>query len=643
MKYISSILLLLLLSLLLAVSGTFKVSNNSTKKNPTTSLPAYRAETIIDESIPSYDFNISFDHEQRRLSVVQKIILANTKTKRLYIALPVNAFERQSTAYNAGREVDKRSFCRFEFDEIRLNDELVNLNYIPHNIFKEDRTLASLPILLQNSDPIEITFSYKINLPVNADMFGYSKGNNLCMLTYWYPYVVSDTSQLQHRTRFITPKHGLADIHTKLQVPSDITVVGSGIQKQGSEEATLQFFQKNTEAVAFAFMQDVTELNWIYESSEKNVSLQILMLEQYERYTDRIKIAVSNSLKYLEENLAPYPFHQLSIVNVPNKTNFGFGAFGKIATVYCDLISPLGTMNPEHDLIRMIVKQYFQQLNLSVNYDRWITEGLVTFITAQILKQYYEKPNVYFHFAGYYPVYGLNFLSYNSIPIIYTLKDFRYDAIFRNISTFYENINSNPVINSHIEDFSERQYFAVHNVKTALMLESLSREIGVDRLVNSIRNTYAYRKYEESFTHSFLANLDSAVESDIWKFIYTGLADNLIYDYSIDVIEEIGEFNYRIDLSRIGNGKDDVELSVYTENDSSKIFWSGESNKKSFMVNSKSRITSAKIKLKYADLLDINKANNSYILKPNYWGPFAISLRTFFWFQNALMIFGSIG
>jgi len=39
---------------------------------------------------------------------------------------------------------------------------------------------------------------------------------------------------------------------------------------------------------------------------------------------------------------------------------------------------------------------------------------------------------------------------------------------------------------------------------------------------------------------------------------------------------------------------------------------------------------------------DINLSNNSYILESKYWGSLSLAIRAFFWFQNALLIMGSI-
>ena len=43
------------------------------------------------------------------------------------------------------------------------------------------------------------------------------------------------------------------------------------------------------------------------------------------------------------------------------------------------------------------------------------------------------------------------------------------------------------------------------------------------------------------------------------------------------------------------------------------------------------------------NLLDINFANNSYMIDEHYGASLSLAVRWFFWIQNALMILGSIG
>jgi hypothetical protein len=643
MKYFYSGILLLILSLILTTN--YSLSNNDLLiPHFDQSGKSTSNDHRIEKPLSFYTIDAKVDILKRELIVSQEIILYKYSEDTLYIALPVNAFAHELTLFNQGIQTDKRSLCKFQDLTLSVNGNLLDVNYVKHPIFDKDSTLAYILVPETFRDSLGISLNFSVQLPINANMFGLSKGNNICLLTDWYPYVIQDSTQIFHRSRFSKPFPKDASINATLRTENEVTIISSGnlISKDGNRDQS--FLQNDGNFISFILLNEIIDTRTeIVDTINNKTNIRLLMLEQYDRYSERIINLVKNTIDYLSTRIAPYPYNEIVIVNLPNKKNFGFENFGKIATVYCDLISPLNVLNPEYDLCRTIVSQYFEKLELNLKYDKWVTEGLVTFIASEVLNNYYDQPVDYFHFAGYYPIYGFNFLSYNSIPIIYTLNNYQYNPLHRNVSLMYsEKQVNNAFVNNDLHHSSD-QYRTIYDVKPAMLISSITDFIGKQNIFHAISKLVDKQQYPISFTHSLTQLIDSSSGHSISEFFYKNLANSFIYDYSINSIKQLELNKYRIDVYNKGTANDYVHLIVKTEKDSLVLPWDGIEKKRSFFINSESPIISAKVKLKYAEGLDVNLANNSYVINPNYIGPFTISLRTFFWFQNALMIFGSIG
>ncbi len=115
------------------------------------------------------------------------------------------------------------------------------------------------------------------------------------------------------------------------------------------------------------------------------------------------------------------------------------------------------------------------------------------------------------------------------------------------------------------------------------------------------------------------------------------------FDYAIKYIKEISENNYELLVERREEGIAPITINIYAEKNTIKLAWDGIDDFKRFNFYTQNRVISAELDPQKENLLDMNYSNNSYEIETKHWGSLSFATRLFFWFQNALMIMGSIG
>jgi hypothetical protein len=115
------------------------------------------------------------------------------------------------------------------------------------------------------------------------------------------------------------------------------------------------------------------------------------------------------------------------------------------------------------------------------------------------------------------------------------------------------------------------------------------------------------------------------------------------FDYKIRELKQTSDSTYKIFLERNGEGIFKTEVAVYSETDTTFINWDGIDKWKIIEIKSQQKIIAAQIDPYKKNIFDLNYANNSYTLETNHSAAISLSVRWFFWIQNALMVIGSIG
>ena len=150
---------------------------------------------------------------------------------------------------------------------------------------------------------------------------------------------------------------------------------------------------------------------------------------------------MKNCLQYFEDNIGIYPYQNVTLVDVPRTSASGGMEYPTLFTVSAELFSPKATGGPEYLVTHEFSHQYFHGLIASNEvYEAWLDEGFTSYIATKIMYHYQPEILENFKFASYIPVFGLNFLSYEEIPMIYTLVDIKTPEGARASVSYYKNI-----------------------------------------------------------------------------------------------------------------------------------------------------------------------------------------------------------
>ncbi len=377
-----------------------------------------------------------------------------------------------------------------------------------------------------------------------------------------------------------------------------------------------------------------------------SIKIRFLIQPEHQKHLTRLKKITTLTLKYLEENIGKYPYDGLVIFDNQNKNETI--KLNNTTTVRLDLdyILPEESFEFEMSVASKIASKYFGKIIKPVSEnDVWLNYGLSRYIAHKIIEKNYPPQMNVFHLVGYLPIYGIRFLSYNEIPIIYTLRYFNVPLESSSLKKYYEYSNTVPITGKN-KDALNNVELEVKNVhKPYLLMLSLDRYFGEMKTLEMLSNYYNENKnrfadkinFEEKLFE--ITSVDSVFNSSVLSL----LNDNLKYDYAVDSLINKGEDEWEIIASRKEAGKYPVDIFAYTEKDTLIFKWDGNSVHKKIKFKSENKVIAVELDPKHKNIFDLNYANNSYMLETDYTTSVSVAIRWFFWIQNAIIIIGSVG
>jgi len=603
------------------------------------------------EKLNEYKIEVDFLPDEKLINVVEDILWFNNSKvliDEIYFTLTANGCGRNNRSKN---NLDKSQRTSFEFSEITLNGKPADIGYKLND--ENSNTDSSIGIIklaenLESADSTFIHLEYKLLIPKSSGNFGYADDRNFFLFTGWYPKisVFRNGNWESHSDHpFIKPFSEFADCRIEINLPNIFKIAAPGIVEIRSEENQITYISK---------LNCINDFTWsasdnIITQSEsglgknKNVKLNLFIQPENNRYSERYLDAMKSFIITMEKEVGSYPFHELTLVDLPRESNFIEESFPALITVKSELISPVEIQKPEYKIAALIAEQYFgNTVGSNPIYESWLSKGISAYFAEKIVTENYGNSLVTFRFAGDYPIMGINLLSYNEVPVIYSVAKIIKPVGTRFIEDYYKNITFSDIASPSFElpTYEVLRVASVIKPQIALLtLENLIGEEQIRKIFSAYFNEY---KFKHPNSNQFINIIEKYSENDLDWFYANVLKSAQYFDYSIRYLKEVSENNYELFVERKGDGIVPVDIEVYTENDTILFSWNGEAKYQIFKFELKDEVVSAQIDPDNNNLLDINFANNSYIIENKYWGSLSLSVRTFFWFQNALMIFGSI-
>ena len=619
-----------------------------------------RSELNKVSSVANYDIKVELIPDEKKIVAEEKLTWINKTpfpTSEIQIHLYPNAFKSSNTLFARGRgiKITRETRSSIEFSEIKINNEPAQLFYFQTEA--EDRFDSTVAKIILNhpaipGDTIKINFKYSTAVPKAGKRFGYAEDRNFFFISQWFP----KAGVFQNGKWICSPYFPFTNFYSdfgkynvSITVPGNYSVAATGVQtsdiKNKYNKSTFKFIQEGVLDFAWMASDDIVLHNAIYRRNDSSeIKIKLAILPEDEKYQNRFINAVKNALRYFENNIGIYPYHTITVVDVPAATQAGGMEYPTLITTGAELFSPVETFQPESVTVHEFVHQFFYGIvaNNEV-YDAWLDEGLTSYLSSKIVEIYYGKGLLNFKFLRYYPVFGLNFLSYNEIPLVYTLGSFTLPRGANMLKEYYQAPTIASILDTSYKLPNSISYSIEAYSKPELVLISLERFFGYRKMIKILREYYKQYKFKHPTSDDFLSVIRKNTNGD-FEWIYENLfKGSSTFDYKVKYVRPSDNENeYEVLLERSGDGIFKQDIALYTDRDTIFKSWDGKERWGKIIFKTKNIVKGAEIDPYKKNILDLNYANNSYILNRQFGGSLRLSFRFLFWFQNLLLILGSV-
>ncbi|NJD23610.1 MAG: M1 family metallopeptidase [Melioribacter sp.] len=593
----------------------------------------------------------------KSVSVKEEIIWINKtsfSTSEIQFHLYANAYKSNNTLFAKAYSLTPEAQTQIDIKSLRVNGESLQLIYFQPEIANpHDSTVAKVLLnkTIEPGDSVRINFEYTMRIPRSVKRMGYATGRNFFFVSQWFPKVgVFENgkwvcSQYHPYLNFYSD---FGDYAVKIKTPKDFTIAATGVEKSKTSDdlnTTYNFVQSGVHDFVWLASDEILLRNNIYTRKDgSTITIQAYVQPERERYFDRYFTAVKNCLEYFENNIGIYPYQNVSLIDVPRTSASGGMEYPTLFTVGAELFAPQSAGQPEYLVTHEFSHQFFYGLiaNNEV-YEAWLDEGFTSYISTKIM--YYYQPEILetFKFATYIPVFGLNFLSYNEIPLIYTLVDVKVPEAARSITSYYKNLTIGSIADTSFKLPTRLSYVVNSYNKPELVLHTLERYLGHDKMMKILKEYYDEYKYRHPRGNDFINIVQRNCSEDMNWFFDEFYRTPKTFDYKVTSIKKSFNNEYEVLVERLSDGIFKNDVALYTDKDTLYQKWDGIERWKILKFKTNNEVIAAEVDPHRKNLLDINFANNSFTVTNRVWASLSLSIRFFFWIQNALMVLGSIG
>lgn len=608
--------------------------------------------------IADYWFDIHFEELYDRIIVSEKIIWRNStqySADEIQFHLYANAYKNDKTLFSEVYKITEEAKTSLEIESVLLNGVAKELIYFQPDVQNPyDSTVAKIlcdsPI--EPGDSAIITFKFKLKIPVSIKRFGKARDADFYFVSQWYPKVGVFENGKWTCNQYFPRLNFYADFgryHAMINLPDKYKLVSTGIIKKSytsNKRTTFEVVQNGVHDFAWSFASEIIDTSRKYLRKEgSSINVRLFVPPDKEGYIERYFNSTLFTLKYFEEHVGDYPYQQVTLVDVPRSSASGGMEYPTLFTVTAGLFEPEETHFPEKLVMHEFIHQYFYGIIANnETKEAWLDEGFASYYASKTAASYFDdNASLTFNAFGYLPIYGINYFDLYEIPIIYSLGRFEYPEEGRALRRYYSDKLTGAIADTSYKLPTVLSYVINAYSKPELMLHSLERVMGKEKFDKAVKFYFNKFKFKHPKSEDFIAIAKRFSDKNIDWFFNETFYSSKLFDDRIRYIKEKDKGEYEIFLERLGDGNFVNDLSVYTETDTLKYIWKGGKRFKILNVKTDSEILSAEIDPERKNLFDVNYSNNSFTLEEKYWGALSISIKWFFWIQNALMILGSIG
>jgi hypothetical protein len=614
-------------------------------------VPAFAATRGVDR-VADYRIEARLDPEARTVHARQTLTWKNGTRKPasdLCFHLYLNAFANNRTTFLAQsptRDWEERhpgEWGGLDIERIRIGGEEVRdeLELVrPDDANPDDETVARLPLAtpLRPGEQIAVDFEFSARLPRVLARSGHAAP--FFFVAQWFPKVgvFRDgewSCHQYHETTEFFADFGRYDV--SLTVPADYVVGHTGVVvgERRNDDGS-----RTIDVVA----EDVHDFAWaadprfqVFEETIGGVPVRLLLQPEHAYQAPRLAGALRAAIERYAAWFGPFPYPALTVVDP------GPGAYAAGGMEYPMLIAggtawwiPAAVRIPELVMVHELGHQYWYGMvaNDEVR-DAWLDEGINSYVEGRIMDEAYGPRTSYLDLFGL----GVDAIS---------LERYRYlrapalDAI------------ATPA--HRVADAAS--YVSTAYAKTSLMLSTLERRLGGDRLLVALRDYAQQWRFRHPSGDDFRRAIERSTGEDLREFFRQTIDETGVLDYAvskIDVREEsplrgrkVGEappgqpaerYHVEVMIERRGEVKMPVDvLVVFDDGSEMRQTWDGESRWHRIEATSTVKASHAVVDPDDELPLDVDRLNNSRMREAGTRGVIRLAGRWGLWMQTLLHV-----
>ncbi len=448
-----------------------------------------------------------------------------------------------------------------------------------------------------------------------------------------------------------------------IRVPAGYVVAGTGsfgMRDEPDGSSTYRFSAKNVHDFAWVASDrlEVRPPVRFNEAGLPPVNLRLYLLPEHESLGDRYLVAARIALRRFGEWFGPYPYPDLTIVDPPYNSDTGGMEYPTLITGGTSFLSPKEKLSPETVTVHEVGHQWWYGMVASNEFEEaWLDEGINSWAEARALKSAYPPAFDQREYLGGLPI------VFKAMPLPFETLSLPPVRRFGKLA---------PMNQPSWLTTDSRVYQANSYAKPEVVLWTLERLLGEERMMGAMRDYFQRHAYRHPTTADFVASLNESVGEDLgWFFNETFFSSELV-DYAVDSAKSsrippiagrrpAGSLEDDADsddptptyltevlVRRLEGAKLPVEaLLVFEDGSQVRETWDGQSRWWKIKRESSSRLRYAAVDPDRKILLDVDPVNNTRLAEhledePSpalaKWGS-----KWLFWVQNLLETFAFLG
>ena len=542
---------------------------------------------------------------------------------------------KESGGSHRGFEVDKEGWGHIDITKIGIQngaDLASTMEYIqPDDENPDDHTVMRvfLPEPLPAGETITVEIDFRSKLPQVFARSGH-KGN-FFMVAQWFPKIGVWENEDWNCHQYHSNSEFYADFGTfevEITVPEDFVLGATGkrTKEVTNSDGTVTYthYQENVHDFAWTACPDFVEIRKPYTLENPPVQTEMIFLvhKAHLKLKDRYEESLRNGLEFYSQNYGAYPYETITLVDPPlNALGAGGMEYPTLFTSMGSWFFPEGIRLPEMVTIHEFGHGYWYGIVASNEFEEaWLDEGINSYSEIKAMNHYYGHDR--------------SMMDLGALKVS--------DDVYSHLSIIGLS-KLDPIMTKSWKFYSGASYGSNVYAKAALTLLTLEGYIGEDVMAKVMRTYFDRWKFKHPKSEDFFTVAEEVSGQNLDWFFDQFFKTPGQLDYAVSRIrsneinaphgifkgellepeetkDELEEKMYKneVVIRRYGDLYFPQEIKIVFDNgEEIRETWDGRDRWKRYEYIKPFRLKMAQIDPDFKIYLDINRMNNSRLLKPN--------------------------